>query len=77
MQGACTVPCFAPSSAEVAAGLLGLFVSCCPEFAPTVHAVIFSPLEFLCILLFEEMFVQVQVLQQSVPSPACLITVPK
>ena len=34
------------------------------EFAPTVHApVIFSPIQFLCILLLEERCVQVQALQ--------------
>ena len=34
-----------------------------------MHAVLFSPLQFLCILLLEEMFVQVQALQQGVPGP--------
>ena len=34
-----------------------------------MHAVIDSPLQFLCILLLEETFVQVQVLQQRVPGP--------
>ena len=35
-----------------------------------MHAVIFSPLWFLCILLLEETFVQVQALQQRVPGPS-------
>ena len=39
---------------------------------PQLHryAVIFSPLEFLCILLLEETFVQVQALQQRAPGPS-------
>ena len=35
-----------------------------------MHTVIFSPLQFLCILLLEDMFVQVQALQQRVPGPS-------
>lgn len=31
-------PAFAPSSSEVAVGFFDLFVSSCPELAPTVHA---------------------------------------
>ena len=31
-------PVFVPGSSEVAVGFFGLFVSCCPEFATTVHA---------------------------------------
>lgn len=43
-----------------------------------VYAILFSLLRFLCILLFKEMFVQVQALQQRVQGPrsqimACLI----
>ena len=34
-----------------------------------IHAVIFSPLEFLCIVLLEETYAQVQALQQRVPRP--------
>lgn len=35
----------------------GLFVSCRPQFPPTgIHAVIFCPLLFLCILLLEKTF---------------------
>ena len=37
-RGHAQYPAFAPGSLEVAVGLFGLFVSCCPEFAPTVHA---------------------------------------
>ena len=33
---------FAPDSSEVAVGLLGLFVSHCPAFAPTMHACIYK-----------------------------------
>ena len=36
-------PAFAPGSLGVAVVFFGLFVSCCPQFAP-VHKVIFSPL---------------------------------
>ena len=39
----------------------------CPEFAPTL---IFSPIPFLSIFLLEERCVQVQTLQQMVPSPS-------
>ena len=41
----------------------GLFVSC--HYLPQLlmHVVIFSPLEFLCILFLKEMFVQMQALQ--------------
>ena len=81
-RGHVQYPAFAPGSSKVAVGFFGLFVSFGPEFAPTEHAlVIFSPVQFLCILLLEERYVQVQVLQQSVqgPSkgsqvPACLTT---
>ena len=31
-------PAFAPGSSEAAVGLFGLFVSCCPEYAPIAHA---------------------------------------
>ena len=44
--------------------LLGL------ECAPNVHASIFSPIQFLCVLLFEDRCVQVQALQQRVPGPS-------
>lgn len=44
---------------------------CCRKFCPNcdLHTVIFSPLWFLCILYLEEIFVQVQELQQRVPGP--------
>ena len=35
-----------------------------------MHAAIFSPILFLCILLLEERGVQVQALQQRVPGPS-------
>ena len=34
-----------------------------------MRAVTFSPLWFLCVLLLDEMFVQVQALEQRVPGP--------
>ena len=73
MQGAYEVPCFcsqhpvfALGSAEVAVALFGplcLVVHNLPQLH--MHTVSFSPLQFLCILLLEETFVQVQALQQS------------
>ena len=48
-------------------GLFLSFVQNLPQLC--MHAVIFSPLWFLCILLFEERVVQVQALQQRVPGP--------
>lgn len=33
------------------------------------HTVIFSPLQFLCVLLLEEIFVYLQALKQGVPGP--------
>ena len=47
---------FAPGSSKVASGCFGLVVSFVHTFAPTTHAhaVIFSPIWFLCILLLEE-----------------------
>lgn len=81
--GDCVAPCFcsrhptfSPCSSEVAVRIF-----CCLSFLYLIvynlpwlhmHVVIFSPLQFLCILLFKKMFVQVQALeplQQSVPSP--------
>ena len=35
-----------------------------------MQAAIFSPLWFLCILLFKETFVQVQALKQKIPDPS-------
>ena len=60
-------PAFASGSLGVAVVCFGLFVSCCPQFAPA-HKVIFSPLQFLCLLLLQ-MFVQVQALQQKSWAP--------
>ena len=56
VQGACTVPCFAfapytlvfaPSASKVTVGFFGLLFLLGPEFAPAVHACIFSPIQFL------------------------------
>ena len=65
-------PVFAPGSSEVAVGFLGLFLSfgsrVCPNYC--MHALIFSPIWFLHILLLMERGVQVQALQQiSCPRP--------
>ena len=79
VQGACAGPCFfsqppafAPSSSEVALGLFWfLFIllsRICPDWACTQLFLV--PYKFLCILLLEEMFVQVQALQQKVPGPS-------
>ena len=64
-------PAFAPSSSKVVVEQFGLFVSFV-QTSPLLHmqAVIFSPMHFLCILLLEETFVQVQALQPRVPSPS-------
>ena len=69
-RGHAQCPAFAPSSSEVAVGFLVflyLVVHNLPQL--DMHTVIFSPLWFLCILLLEETFVQVQALQQRVPGP--------
>ena len=67
-------PVFAPGSSEVAVGyLVSLYLVV--QNLPQLHmcmaqlhmrTVIFSPLKFLYILLMEEMFFQVQALQQKV-----------
>ena len=52
---------------------LGFLVSLylLPRICPScVHAVSFSPIRFLCILLLQERVVQVQVLQPRVPDPS-------
>ena len=82
VQGACSVPCFcsphpvfAPGSSKLAVGFFWSLCIFCPEFAPNYHAVIFSPIQFLCILLLEERCVQVQALQHCSKGPqvpACL-----
>lgn len=53
--------------------VFGLFVSCF-DYLPQLHmhAIIFNPLQFLCILMLDVTFVQVHSLQQTVP--ACLLT---
>ena len=66
-------PVFAPSSSEVAVGLFLVFLYPFVCNLPQLHrpTVIFSPLWFLCILLFK-MFVQVQRLQEGSQVPAYL-----
>ena len=51
-------PCFfSLNTSEVAVGFFSLFVHNLPQLC--MHAVILVPYSFLCILLPEEMFVQV------------------
>ena len=83
-RGHGTVPCFcsqhpvfAPGSSEVAVGIFGLFVSFGSRICPScpMHTVIFSSIQFLCILLLEERCVQIQALQhcsRGSQVPACL-----
>ena len=62
-------PAFASGTSEMAGGFwpVCIFVL----FAPAaLHAVIFSPLLFLCVRLLQEMFVLGQALQQRVPGPS-------
>ena len=68
-RGHAQCPAFAPSSSEVAVGVLDFLylVHNLPQL--DMHTVIFSPLWFLCILLLDETFVQVQALQPRVPGP--------
>ena len=53
-------------------GFFFLVFLCLVHNLPHLHmqAIIFSPLQFLCILLLEETFAQVQTLQQRVPGPS-------
>ena len=73
-RGRSQYPVFAPGSSEVAVGYL-VSVYLVVQNLPQLHmctaqlhvrTVIFSPLKFLYILLMEEMFFQVQALQQKV-----------
>ena len=69
-RGHAQYPAFASDPSEVAAGfLVSLYHVVCNLPQLHMHAVIFSPLQFLCILLLKKTFVQVQTLQQSVPGP--------
>ena len=76
-RGHAQYPAFAPGSSKLAVGFFGLFVSFVqnlPQLRRNV--VIFSPIQFLCILLLEERCVQVQVLQhysKGSQVPTCLI----
>ena len=66
-------PVLAPGSSEVAVGFffvsLYLFVHNLPQLCMPMQAVIFDPLQFLCILFLKDMFVQVHTLPQKVPGP--------
>lgn len=58
-KGRVQSPASVPGSSEVSAGFL-VFLYLVGNFPqPCMHAVIFSPVHFLCILLLEEKFVQV------------------
>ena len=59
-------PAFAPSTSEVAVTFWPFYILL---FILYFIVILFSPLSFLCILLLEEMCVQVQELQQTVPGP--------
>ena len=66
-------PAFVPGSSKVTAGFVG-FCIFGPKFALTVHAVIFSPIQFPCILLLKVCSAaRIATLQQRVPGPACFI----
>ena len=77
-QGACAVSAFVPdhllSLWALQKGQLGFLVSLyllVHNLAQLLkHVVIFSPIQFLCILLLEERCVQMQTLQQGVPGPS-------
>ena len=70
MRVACVVSCFCSSSSVGVVGFLA-FLFLFAQNLPYLHrcAVIFRPLQFHCILLLKEMFVQVQAQQQRVPGP--------
>ena len=58
-------PAFVPDSSEVAVGLFCLFVPFVRNLLQLhMHSVTFSPLEYLCILLLKETFVQTQELSK-------------
>ena len=73
-------PAFAPGSSEVEVGFFYLCVSFVQNLSQLcMHAVIFSPIWFLCILLLEERCVQVRALQHCSKGsqvPACLTNTP-
>ena len=63
VQGECTVPCFCSgdpvsgtSSSEMTVGILVFLYLVVHNFHHGIHAVIFCPLLFLCILLLEKTF---------------------
>ena len=66
-------PVLAPGSSEVAVGVFFvsfyLFAHNLPQLCMPMQAVIFDPLQFLCILFLKDMFVQVHTLPQKVPGP--------
>ena len=69
---------FAPHSSEVSVRVFWSFCTSLSLICPNCTCRFLSPLQLLCILLFKEMFVQVQALQQRVQGPrsqiiACLI----
>ena len=74
MQGACAVPCFCSRIFKSSSwGFWSLCIFWVQNFSQLrMRAVVFSPMQFLCILLFQERCVQVQALQQRVAVPAHL-----
>ena len=75
VQGACAVPCFCSQLFRNGSWVLLVFlylVHNLPQLHMHAGSFFFSPLEFLCILLLEETFVQVQALQQRRPGPRFL-----
>ena len=68
----CEDPALAHNTSEVAVGFLVFSYLVFHNLTQLhMHAIIFNPLQFLCILMFDVTFVQVHSLQQTVP--ACLI----
>ena len=69
----CAMPCSCSrvfkSSSWVFLVSLYLFVHNLPQLCMPMQAVIFDPLQFLCILWLKDMFVQVHTLPQKVPGP--------
>ena len=67
MQGSCPVPCFCRNGSRV---LSFLCLAVHKMSQSHVQAIIFGPLEFLCTLLLENTFVQVEARPQKVPGPS-------
>ena len=71
-RGHAQYPAFAPVSSEVAVGFLRLCIFWVQNLSQLGrHVVVFSLIQFLWFLFLEERRVQVQALQQRVPSGLC------